>query len=144
MSWYCDLEPDFWRHFKLMENELSDYELGFAALEVEDYQAALRYLISASEAAGSDPDIMYAVAYCYISLSRYADSVPILKRALKLRPDFLVARAALGDVYTAPGDYRAATSLNLQKRYDEAAGVTDVTAYLNMLIEGTLPVHSLH
>jgi tetratricopeptide (TPR) repeat protein len=109
---------------KLMENEQSDYDLGFAALEVEDYGAAARHFLAASEAVGDDPDILYPLAYCYIEMSRYAESLPILKKLLKLRPEFLWGRTAILEAYTSLGDRSAATRA-FKKYFKEAS-----TAYV--------------
>jgi tetratricopeptide (TPR) repeat protein len=91
-----------------MEEQSGEYNLAIDALDAGDIETGMTHLDNAAAVAKDDPDMLHMVAYAYLYHEKYDEALPLLKRCLKLRPDFALAKGDLADTYKELGMYRLA------------------------------------
>ena len=81
-----------------------DLELGQAAVQQQDWQAALYHLEIAARAEPANATVMNLLGFTYRNLRDYPNALRYGREALRLDPDNRRAHANIGETYLLTGD----------------------------------------
>ncbi len=82
--------------------------LGLVLKEQEKYEEALSHLREAVLCDSDDPDVYNALGECCVKIQAYDQAESFYAQALRLRPDFDLAMANLGELYYDRSDFHSA------------------------------------